>query len=183
MADVAKLHHTVPQFYLRRFANESERITTVKLPGEKRHTSRIKNTAAINRFYSIDGHPDGADVFEKALGDLEGDTASILWHIIDNGWPLSEEQRTTLATFMAIQFLRGPDHRRTLEYVAAQMTKLEVQFTGRDNVKSWVQNRYGVEIDDDEAEPSGSRRRSLVDHRSSWPPSLTFNRSSTARNT
>lgn len=32
------------------------------------------------------------------------------------------------------------------------MTRLEVQFTGRDNVKYWVQKRYGVEVDDDEAE-------------------------------
>ncbi|CAN5824503.1 hypothetical protein BH09ACT7_BH09ACT7_49350 [soil metagenome] len=124
----------------------------MRLPGEKRYTSQIKNTAATNRFYSIDGHPDGADAFEKALSVLEGDAASVLRVIGEGDWPLSEEDRLTLATFLAVQYVRGPDHRRTLEYLAAQMTRLEVQFAGRDNVKQWVQKRYGVEVDDEEAE-------------------------------
>lgn len=152
MSNKAKLHHTVPQFYLRGFATDIERITTVRLPGDKRYTSRIRNTAATNRFYSIDGHPDGADVFEKALSQLEGDAASVIRAIDGGTWPLSEEQREILTTFMAVQHLRGPDHRRTIEYLAAQMTRLQVQVTGRDNVKQWVEKRYGVEVDDDEAE-------------------------------
>lgn len=152
MAGVAKLHHTVPQFYLRGFAGAAERIITVRLPGDKRYTSRIRNTAATNNFYSIDGHPKGTDAFEKALSQLESDAASVLRVIVGDEWPLSEEQRTALGMFMAVQYLRGPDHRRTLEYLAAQMTRLEVQVTGRDNVKLWVQKRYGVEVDDDEAE-------------------------------
>lgn len=152
MAHEAKLHHTVPQFYLAGFADDSARITTVRLPGEKRYTSRVRNTAATNRFYSIDGHPDGADAFEKSLSLLEGNAASVLRVIEEGTWPLSEEDRLTLATHMAVQYLRGPDHRRTLEYLAAQMTRLEVQFTGRDNIKQWVEKRYGVEVDDDEAE-------------------------------
>ncbi len=61
----AKLHHTVPQFYLRGFADSQDRITTVHLPGDKSRTGKVRKTAATNRFYSIDGHPDGTDVFEK----------------------------------------------------------------------------------------------------------------------
>ena len=152
LAAEAKLHHTVPQFYLSGFADDSARVTTIRLPGNKRYTSRVRNTAATNRFYSIDGHPHGADAFEKALSLLEGNAASVLGVIAVGIWPLSEEDRLTLATYMAVQYLRGPDHRRTLEYMAAQMTRLEVQFTGRDNMKQWVKMRYGVEVDDDEAE-------------------------------
>lgn len=152
LSQVAKLHHTVPEFYLRGFANDVKRITTVRLPGVKQYTQVIGKTAATNHFYSIDGHPKGADVFEKALSDMEGSAASVL-HAIDGGvWPLSEEQRGQLATFMATQHVRGPDRRRTVQYLAAQMIQLEVQFTGQDNVKQWVKNRYGVEVDDDEAE-------------------------------
>jgi Protein of unknown function (DUF4238) len=150
--DEAKLHHTVPQFYLRGFANDDERITTVRLPGDKVYTSRVKNTAAINRFYSIDGHPDGADVFEKGLSELEGLAAQVLREIVDGAWPLSEQQRLRLGFFMAVQHLRGPDHRRTLEYIAAQMARLEVQVNGRDNVKQWVQTKFGLVVDDDDAE-------------------------------
>jgi hypothetical protein len=84
-----------PQFYLSGFATDSERITTVRLPGDKRYTSRIKNNAATKLFYSIDGHPDGTDVFEKALSQLEGGTASVLRVIDGDEWPLSEKQRIT----------------------------------------------------------------------------------------
>jgi hypothetical protein len=152
LAGTAKLHHTVPRFYLRGFANDAERITTVRLPGDRRYTQGIGSAAATNRFYSIDGHPLGSDAFEQALSQLEGDAASVLRAIGEDDWPLSEEQRGTLGTFMAVQYVRRPDHRRTMEYLAAQMIRLEVQFTGRDNVKQWVQNRYGVAVDDDEAE-------------------------------
>ncbi|MFE3753154.1 DUF4238 domain-containing protein [Nocardia tengchongensis] len=152
MGDVRKLHHTVPKFYLRGFADHREWITTVRLPGVKTYTQSIEKSAAINHFYSIDGHPDGPDVFEKALSDMEGDAAVVLRAIEDGDWPLSEGQRGTLAMFLAIQTLRGPDHRRSMEYLAAQIARLEVQFTGRDKVQQWVQKRYGVELDDDEAE-------------------------------
>jgi hypothetical protein len=37
-------------------------------------------------------------------------------------------------------------------YLAATMTRLEVQVTGRENIQQWVRQRYGVEVDDDEAE-------------------------------
>jgi hypothetical protein len=152
VARLAKLHHTVPRFYLHSFANDAERITTVRLPGDRRYTQGIGSAAATNHFYSIDGHPLGPDAFEKALSQLEGNAESVL-HAIGNGdWPLSEEQRGTLGTFMAVQYVREPDHRRSMEYLAAQMTRLEVQFIGREYVQRWVKRRYGVEIDDDEAE-------------------------------
>jgi hypothetical protein len=152
LGDEAKLHHTVPKFYLRGFANPDERITTVRLPGDRRFTQKIGSTAAINRFYSIDGFPDGADAFEKALSKLEGDAAEVLRAVEGGTWPLPEDQRAALGTFIAVQYVRGPDRRRSMEYLAAQMTRLEVQFTGRENVKHWVEQRYGVEVDDDEAE-------------------------------
>lgn len=152
MGDVAKLHHTVPQFYLRGFADAAERITSVRLPGDRRYTQVIKKTAATNHFYSIDGHPHGSDVFEKALSEMEGAAASVLRATEGGAWPLSEEQRGALATFMAVQYVRGPDHRRTMGYLAASMTRLEVQVTGRGNIQQWVRQRYGVEVDDDEAE-------------------------------
>lgn len=148
----AKLHHTVPQFYLRGFANDDDRITTVKLPGDRPFIQKIGSTAAINHFYSIDGHPDGPDAFERALSKLEAGAADVLRVIVDGAWPLSAEQRLTLSTFLAVQHVRGPDHRRTMEYLAAQMTRLELTYTGRDNVQRWAERRYGVELDEDEAE-------------------------------
>jgi hypothetical protein len=174
---IAKLHHTVPQFYLRGFADTSERIITVKLPGDKRYTQVVKKAAATNHFYSIDGHPQGSDVFEKSLSEMEAAAAAAFDAIERGAWPLSEEQRDDLATFMAVQRVRGPDHRRTMGYLAATMTQLEVQVTGRENIQQWVKDRYAVEVDDDEAEevwkqatqPGGRRSPSLPKNTSpSW---------------
>jgi len=72
LGEEAKLHHTVPKFYLKGFADDDKRIVTVRLPGDKRCTQVITKAAATNRFYSIDGHPQGADMFEKALSEMEG---------------------------------------------------------------------------------------------------------------
>jgi len=83
---------------------------------------------------------------------LEGDAASVLRVIEDGAWPLSGEQRAPLGTFMAMQAVRGPDHRRSMQYIAAQMTRLEVEITGRENVKQWVKAHCGMEVDDDEAD-------------------------------
>ena len=67
----AKRHHHVPQFYLRGFA-DGEQITTVRLPGDKRYAQSVRKAAAENGFYSVPGHEDGADVFEKMLSSANG---------------------------------------------------------------------------------------------------------------
>lgn len=47
MGEVAKLLHTVPQFYLRGFASHAARITRVRLPGDRRYTQVSKKTAVL----------------------------------------------------------------------------------------------------------------------------------------
>ncbi|WP_396659175.1 DUF4238 domain-containing protein [Microbacterium oxydans] len=70
----AKRHHYVPQFHLRGFA-DGETITTVELPGDRSYTQPVRKAAAENHLYSLPGHPDGADVFEKELSQLESEVA------------------------------------------------------------------------------------------------------------
>ena len=55
--NVAKRHHTVPQFYLRGFADD-ERIATVRLPGEARFVQSVRKAARQTNFYAVDGHED-----------------------------------------------------------------------------------------------------------------------------
>ena len=112
----AKRHHTVPQFYLRGFADD-QRIATVRLPGNDRFVQSVRKAASETNFYSVDGHPDGPDVFEKLLSDLEGGASSVFEIIQDGKWPLEAEERTTLAHFIALQAVRGPDHRHNMERV------------------------------------------------------------------
>lgn len=95
MGEVAKTHRAVPEFYLRGFADDAERITTVRLPGSGQCT----------------------EVVVKPLSELEVSVASVLRAIEGGTWPLSEGQRGTLATFMVVQFLGGPDDHATTRSV------------------------------------------------------------------
>jgi hypothetical protein len=114
MAQVTKLHHTVPQFYLRGFADENGKITTVALPGTRRYTTPTKGTGAANHFYAIEGHPDGKDAFEKSLAVIEADAAVVFRTVASGTWPLTPEDRAILACFIALQAVRGPNHRRNI---------------------------------------------------------------------
>ncbi|MFF0531622.1 DUF4238 domain-containing protein [Nocardia amikacinitolerans] len=151
MGTVAKLHHTVPKFYLRGFADEGERIMTVRLPGDRRFTQSINKTAATNHFYSIEGHPDGADAFEKALSEVERETAPVFRSIADGVWPLPLEQRVRLGYFIALQAVRGPDHRRNIGHLMAQTTRIEAELSGPDGAQEWIRDRFGIEVDKKQA--------------------------------
>ncbi|GAC68871.1 DUF4238 domain-containing protein [Gordonia soli] len=151
MGQTAKLHHTVPKFYLRGFADERERIVTIRLPDKKLPPQSIDKTAATNHFYSVAGHPDGTDAFEKALNRLETPTADALRSLADGDWPLDEEKRTLVSYFLAMQAVRGPDQRRNIGHMGTQMIKLEAQFTKAEGAQAWAKRRLGVDVDAEEA--------------------------------
>ena len=112
---VSKLHHFNPQFVLRCFADENGRITTIRQPERRSRTSRVRETGAENHLYSMPGHPHGSDVFEKALGaGIETETALLFERVVKGEWPLPQLDRDTLAEFIALQIIRGPEQRRLM---------------------------------------------------------------------
>lgn len=147
----AKRHHYVPQFYLRGFA-DGEQIATVRLPGDVRYTTSVRKTGAENGFHSVPGHPDGDDAFEKVLSPIEGEASQIFGRIESGEWPLPPNDRATLAYFIALQATRGPEQRRNMDQLAASMTRLEIGYGGKANVKAWAKQERGIDLTDDEAE-------------------------------
>jgi Protein of unknown function (DUF4238) len=91
LGEVAKPNHTVPRLYLRGFANDAEQITTVRLPGDGRLTQAIEKSTS-------------------EPSEIEGSAVSVLRAIESGAWPLSKEQRGTLATFIAAQAGDASDH-------------------------------------------------------------------------
>jgi hypothetical protein len=75
MGEVSKRHHTVPNFYLKGFASDNSKpqIGVVSLSDAKRFVLPTKDATVQTNFYALPGHPDGDDVFEKELSNLEGD--------------------------------------------------------------------------------------------------------------
>lgn len=147
-----KRHHFVPQGYLRGFANANGRITAVPLDHSRpSFTTSVKNVAAINNFHTV---PEVAepDSFEKVLSGIEGDAFNIV-HRIENGdLPLSEQDRTTLSFYLALQVVRGPDTRKTIEHLKAKMIRLEVGAGGRENVRRWIKANMGFDATEEQAQ-------------------------------
>lgn len=152
MADIARKHHTVPQFYLRGFATEDRQIGTVQLPGSRRFVQSTRAASTRTDFYALPGHEDGQDVFEKGLSRMEGDAAAVIRKITDKGvWPLSSDDREVLAIFLTVQFLRGPDQRRHMEQMMALMTRMEIGYGGKANVANWVKRKHGLTVSEEQA--------------------------------
>ena len=149
-ANTARRHHTVPKFYLRGFAKE-EQIVTVRLPGKQRFVQSISNATVGKDFYSVEGHVDGADVVERALSEVEGATAALFKRVAAGQWPLSAVDRTTLGFYVALQAARVPVQRRTMDYMAAQLARLQIGAGGKASFRRQLEQVAG-EISDEQFE-------------------------------
>lgn len=122
----SQLHHYVPQFYLRRFADKVGRIWLWDRERDLTFNSTPKRVAARHNFYYLtefarlgyDPH-----TMEKQFSDLEGQIALI----IDN-WltllgkmhpgellPIPETNRQIISLFLAVQMLRTEEAREILK--------------------------------------------------------------------
>lgn len=124
----------------------------MKLPGDVRIAQAVKNVSVINNFYVVEG-ADPPDFFETMLSELEGNAAAVLSKVLDDGvWPLPPEDRAMLAYFAAVQYVRGPNHRRGMEQIAAIATQAEITFGGRENVAAWIERNHGFVPSDEQAQ-------------------------------
>jgi hypothetical protein len=118
---VGARHHTVPAFYLRRFANSQNQLWVrdrrSPVPGLRKETD-----LAIRDFYTfqnIHGEPDGR--MEQVLQKVEGRAASALRRVtsaVTWGRPITPEDMTDLCIFTAFQVVRGLRRRREIELMS-----------------------------------------------------------------
>ncbi|MBH0024421.1 DUF4238 domain-containing protein [Salinibacterium sp. SWN248] len=105
--NTAKLHHYVPQGYLRGFAAEHERVTAVPLDRARGpFTTSVKNVAARTHFDTVEGLTE-PDEFEKVLSGVEGDAMMIIRRLEEGEFPLASEDRSALSFYLALQTVRG----------------------------------------------------------------------------
>jgi len=123
----ARLHHFVPQFYLRRFGDSAGKLWVWDRDKDRTFKAKSKSVAAANNFYRFDrlatvGHD--PLTMEKQLSHLEGEVAKITAQWLS--WlrqaqpmdkiPIPEINRELVASYIAIQFLRAADARRLLSF-------------------------------------------------------------------
>lgn len=138
MTNVPRRHHTVPRFYLEGFSLAGQ-VGTVELPGAKRFSQSARKASTVTDFYLLgDPAQPGASAFEESLSEVEGDAAAALRTILEGTWPLPQDQREAFGVFMLLQFLRGPNHRRQMQEMKAQLTRLDISLKG----KAWMVGEF-----------------------------------------
>ena len=124
----AKLHHYVPQFYLRRFTGKSGRLWLWDRDRDRTFSAGPKKVAAEKHFYRLTElveHGHDPLTMEKQFSDLEGQVALITGQWLD--WlrqmeprekiEVPEANRELVSLYLALQFLRTADSRETLAAV------------------------------------------------------------------
>lgn len=122
---VPKLHHYVPQFYLRRFVDDEARLWVWDRDRDRIFLSSPRSVAAETNFYFLDEIAEqGHDplTMEWQLADLERNVAAITDEWIECiragnlGDPIEVRSvnRKIVSLFVALQFLRTKDARSIL---------------------------------------------------------------------
>lgn len=131
-------HHTVPRFYLSRFANGSDQLRRTSLADpENSHIVSVQDATVIKDFYLVqneDGNLD--DRVEDLLAMIEGEGADGFKNLFDRDeWPISLETRWQVAHWIALQYLRGPAQRQMINEIYDVGFKLDVAVQGREGMR------------------------------------------------
>jgi len=141
-AKVGAVHHTVPKFYLRRFARSEQLL--VRVPGSSDANLRNIADIGVRDFYTAVVDADGLRVLQEAdvlpvpevreawrdsdgpkgvdarleeiFSTVEGWTATVLTRMAEQpDRPLTRDERYALTTFLSLQMVRGVRFRREIE--------------------------------------------------------------------
>ncbi|MFI8880775.1 DUF4238 domain-containing protein [Streptomyces sp. NPDC055243] len=151
----SRRQHTVPRFYLKRFADADERIMRVPIGIERApRLCGIKDVAVRNDFYSF---PDDTgqldDSVEIALSKLEGEAAHVLRMVVDEDcWPLPASERETMTDWVAAQSLRVPARRQAANEVFDHLTKITLAIEGKQGLRERLEAESGGPVSDEEVE-------------------------------
>ncbi len=124
-----RVHHYVPQFFLRRFA-DGDQIARVELRKPDRHVlANVKNVAAIKDFYTtIDVDPTIGETasVERFLADVDGGAVKPIERLAFGFlFPPSNQDRFHVALWIAMLHMRGPGQRRQWEAMSDQAIKMQ----------------------------------------------------------
>ena len=119
------LQHYVPQFLLKNFSHgKKRRLFVYDKSNDKCFCTNTKNIAGETGFYDIEGN-DGIISMEPELSRIETRASVIIKKLIEkkNLQSLTNDERVTLAVFMAVQFLRTKAFRLETSYIFKEMTQ------------------------------------------------------------
>jgi hypothetical protein len=123
--DPAVGSHTVPRCYLRRFADQRERIRVFNRNKQNPpFVTGIGNVAVERDFYALERTFGRSQDIERRLGTIDGEACAALAKLGNGVWPVSPSDREILSNFIALQLTRGTRFREFLKEIATDMMKL-----------------------------------------------------------
>jgi len=144
-------HHTVPRFYLERFADQRRQVMRVVLPGDQRHRTSINDASVVRDFYTIHTDEGPSDEFERVLASVETNAATAFRSVLDDRvWPPDEETRWALSWWAAVQALRTTAVRQSADDILNLWMKLEVGAGGKERLRSRMEEALDRAVEDDE---------------------------------
>ncbi|MEZ5412071.1 MAG: DUF4238 domain-containing protein [Acidimicrobiales bacterium] len=119
-----KLQHYVPQWYLKSFGSNSERIKVIDRVKSKSYVTHVSNAAAETGYYDyVDANGEISRSVEADLSALEHSAAKAIRRMLRSGLPISEAMRHQICAFVAAQYLRGPRRRDAHNLLSDQLAK------------------------------------------------------------
>lgn len=141
----ARQHHVLPQFYLRAWANADGGVAMLARDGKQVTTG----TAALGvekDFYTVTA-PNGEKVSvveEELLREWDGRGSAIHTRLLDDDFPLNDEDRMKFGLFVGLQWLRGRAARRVGIELRDTMLKLLIRLgLDRDRIDEALDSHPG----------------------------------------
>lgn len=149
---VGARHHWVPRFYLERFTDSNGIVTVHDLDsGTSAARAPIKVAAQRDFYTAIDDQMRPVGNIEALLGRVEAEAADAmrqLTHPMFRQIPVPPDHRIALASFLAMQTLRGPRWRRTVEIMTDMELRLALSWVNEGNVDAYLES-IGLESNED----------------------------------
>lgn len=125
---ITKNQHYVPQFYLRKFANDEDKLEILDCERRKVVAPRSpKSVCNEEYYYSANNKLDEvSQALEKEFQRIESDISKVYDSIAKkfvNFEQITESDKMLVATFMSLQYLRGPYMRKQIQRMNEQMIK------------------------------------------------------------
>lgn len=147
-------HHIVPRFYLNGFATDRKDIGRVDLHTKRRKVQPTKSVGGVANFNALPDIEDPNLFDREILGRQVEDRAARIFRRVlgDKKWPLHPADREHLATFLALQNLRGQSTRNHISQFATIYARLDVAAGGRAGLAARYQQASGEDLAEEELE-------------------------------
>ncbi|MBI4013445.1 MAG: DUF4238 domain-containing protein [Candidatus Rokubacteria bacterium] len=126
MASLLLRHRLVPEFLVRRFADEGGRVMAERRDRNRRLALHADEAGAEVGFYTVvEGQPGAADL-ERLLSRTGERAAVAVERVVTGTFPPAGEDRAWLSVFIALQLLLGRGQRDGVGQAAGLMSELIV---------------------------------------------------------